>query len=73
MVSVHDASFERIKAFSVDDPVLQPGHQEPDAILAHSVDAFNIGTVLRIVSLEHSTAEVDDFELVLRAVSMQEP
>ena len=70
MVAVHDEAFEGIEARGGEDTVLEPWHNEADAILAHPVDALNIGT-LSLVSDKDIDACADNFKLMAITISVQ--
>ena len=59
-------------AFGIDGPITEPWNQEAYSILDRSVDAFDIGTILSLVPLEHCTSKIDYFQFMLITVSMQE-
>ena len=71
MVSLHDTSFKRFMAFGIDSSIFQPRNQETDSVLTGSIDAFNIGTIFCLVSLEYCTAEIDYFQFMFVAICMQ--
>ena len=71
MVSLHDTSFKRFLALGIDSSILQPRNQETDTILTGSIDAFNIGTIFCLVSLEYCTAKIDYFQFMFVAIGMQ--
>ena len=64
VVPVHDQSFERVLAIGVQDAICQPRQQKSDPILANSVDAFNVRTVLSLISDEYCRSCADNLQLM---------
>ena len=71
VVSLHDASLKRFMAFCVNCSIFQPRNQETYSILTSPIDAFNIGTIFCLISLEYCTTKVDYLQFMFIAIGMQ--